>query len=258
LPSATGATAGPAVSSPSAASTAPGGAHATSAKTTSLSGRAEQILKTAASLGVPARAVYLPDFNNLNPTLSNGHVRLTYTGGPAPMGVGEFGLENNSLGTITPYMLNTTSVAGTFAPSNLQVLYFDTANPQLYGVQLNAVDVGVSLFNNPSYQFWTQNVVTYNIESSQLQFENNVWNFSSPASYLSPNVFYAHGPNGTQVGTTFYYAYSAPMTVSYPFSLTLYLNSTLIGGRNAVFFNYSVTDALGHTVSGSYDYVVFN
>ncbi len=257
LPSASGATAGPAVPSPSTASTAPSVTHALNTKAPTLSGRAEQILKTAASLGVPARAVYLPDFNNLNPTLANGHVRLTYQGGPAPMGIGEFGLENNS-GTITPYMLNTTSVAGTFAPSNLQVLYFDTANPQLYGVQLNAVDVGVSLFGSASYQFWTQNVVTYNINTGELQFEDNVWNFSSPASYLSPNVFYAHGPNGTQVGTQFYYAYSAPMTVSYPFSLTSYLNSTVIGGRNAVFFNYSVTNSAGKTVSGSYDYVVFN
>ncbi len=257
LPATPGATGGASIASPSTASTAPSVTHATNTKAPTLSGRAEQILKTAASLGVPARAVYLPDLNNLNPTLTNGHVHLTYLGGPAPMGVGEFGLENSS-GTITPYMLNTTSVAGTFAPSNLQVLYFDTANPQLYGVQLNAVNVGVSLFGNASYQFWTQNVVTYNIASGQLQFEDNVWNFSSPATYLSPNVFYAHGPNGTQVGTEFYYAYSAPMVVSYPFSLTLYLNSTLIGGRNAVYFNYSVTDSAGKTVSGSYDYVVFN
>ncbi|MHB1435054.1 MAG: thermopsin family protease [Thermoplasmata archaeon] len=257
LPSASGSTAGPAVSAPPTAGSAPSVTHATNTKAPTLSGRAQQILKTAASHGVPAHSVYLPDLNFLNPTLSQGHVRLTYPGGPAPMGVGEFGL-NNTAGTITPYMLNTTSVAGSFAPSNLQVLYFDTANPQLYGVQLNAVDVGVSLFNNPTYQFWTQNVVTYNVASSQLQFENNVWNFSSSALYLSPNVFHAHGPNGTQVGTTFYYAYSAPMTVSYPFSLTLYLNSTLIGGRNAVYFNYSVTDSAGKTVSGSYDYVVFN
>lgn len=256
-PSAPGSTTGVSATHTTSPSTAASAPAKSTHQAPSLSGRAKQVLETAASYGVPASAVYLPDFNvPSNPSLSNGHVRLTYTGGPAPMGIGEFGLENQS-GAITPYVLNTKSVWGTFSPTNLGVLYFDTANPQLYGVQLNAVDVNVSLFGTPDYQFWTQNVVTYNIQNGTLQFEDNVWNFSSPASYLSPNVFYAHGPNGTQVGTTFYYAYSAPIHVPYPFSVTLQLNTALINGRNAVFFNYTVSHG-GVTRTGSYDYVIFN
>src|SRR5579875_3198891 len=80
LPSSSSTAPGAAVASPSTSSSSPSVSHATNTKAPTLSGRAEQILKTAASLGVPARAVYLPDFNNLNPTLTNGHVHLTYLG----------------------------------------------------------------------------------------------------------------------------------------------------------------------------------
>ncbi|MGD0719128.1 MAG: thermopsin family protease, partial [Thermoplasmata archaeon] len=56
-----------------------------------------------------------------------GHVIPLYASPPAPMGIADFGLRNTT-GTITPYILNTTSVEATFTttdPWGVQSQYLD-------------------------------------------------------------------------------------------------------------------------------------
>ncbi|MCI4364833.1 MAG: thermopsin family protease [Thermoplasmata archaeon] len=203
------------------------------------------------------RDAFLPNLNgHLGSGLVNGHIQPTYPTSPAPIGVADLGIVNES-GTLVGTVLNTSRVAGTFAPTAFSGVSPDSGAPDAYGVQLNAVLTNVTLLGNTSYQFWTQNVMEYSTFSHQLAFVDNVWNFSGSSGALSTNAIAAHGPNGTQVGTTFYYALGPVLTMGYPFTLTLFLNSAAGPGADFVYFNYTLANAT-KTLSGSYDYVQFN
>lgn len=222
-------------------------------------------LAQAKALGVPASDVFVPRAA-ASPAQAaqsqlQGHVTPLYGGnGPAPIGLADFGLfaNPNGNGSVLPSLLNTQSVKATFQPNStgIQPLYPFSSTPDGYGVQLNAVTTDVSLFGTTNYSFWTQNVVEYLAQTHELIFITNVWNFSGPS--LSANVFYAHGPYGTQVGTTFYYAlYVVPTPVTYPFGLSLWMNNSVVSGRNAVNFTVALNES-GVTTSYPYDYVIFN
>jgi len=183
-------------------------------------------------------------------------VAPTYSQAPAPMGVADIGLRNVS-GALAGYVLNTSSAEGTINFTDAQSVYVDGDGPDMFGVQLNSVVTNVTLFGNSTYQFWTQNFVSYTSSSGELSFGDNIWNFSDPVGNISPNVFYAHGPNGSLAAPVFYYAVGPTFTIHYPFAVSFYLNSTLLNDRPAVFFNYTLSNAtMRH--SGSFDYVVFN
>jgi thermopsin len=200
-------------------------------------------------------AIHLPDLAAMAEHHS-GQVAPTYTEAPAPMGVSDLGLINES-GTLVPYEFNTSSVRGTIAFTNAESAYVDGDGPDMFGVQLNSVDTGVTVFGNASNEFWTQNFVSYTSSSGELVFGDNIWNFSNYNALISSNVFYAHGPNGTLYAPIFYYAIGPTFTIHYPFTVTFYNNATVLDDRPAVFFNYTVTNAT-MSVSGSYDYVIFN
>jgi thermopsin len=220
-------------------------------------GPAAALVNSIRSSGVPLRYAFLPNLDAIGRGgTTDGPVSPTYATAPAPMGIAYMGLSNQS-GTIVPTTLTTPRLEGTFAPTTFSGVSVDTGAPDAYGVQLNAVLHDVSLFGNSSYQFWTQNVVEYSTFSHQLAFVDNVWNFSGAGGALSSNAFLAHGPNGTQVGTTFYYALGPVVTIGYPFTLSLFLNTALGPGGNVVYFNYTLSNA-SRTFSGSYDFVEFN
>ncbi len=172
------------------------------------------------------------------------------------MGVADLGLVNIS-GSLEATNLTTSRVAGTFAPTYLSGVSIDSGAPDAYGVQVNAVLTNVTLFGNSSYQFWTQNVVEYSTYSHELSFIDNVWNFSGPSGALSKNAILAHGPNGTQEGTTFYYALGPVVTIGYPFTLSLFLNAAAGSGGDEVYFNYTLSNQ-SQSLAGSYDFVEFN
>jgi len=214
-----------------------------------------------------------------------GHVIPLYASPPAPMGIADFGLRNTT-GTITPYILNTTSVEATFTttdPWGVQSQYLDFGTQTQYGAQLNVVLVNTTLFGNngtanpiqggQTYSFWLQNVINYNPEaaSSQLSFFDNIWNFSNPA-FTFPNGASTNGIlHGSGSNNGEYYGTSGiSVTVTYPFSLALYLNTTVsytsayspscaTSGCDEVYFNYSVWNGAGASVThGSYDNVYFH
>jgi thermopsin len=212
-----------------------------------------QTLSDLESRGISPHDIYLPDFSGeVHSPPASGHISPTYTTSPAPFGIGEFGLENLS-GTVTPYTLSTSSLNASFSTSGVSGLSADISGPDEYGVQLNAVLNNVTIVGSQGYQFWTQNVFFYSPALDALEFVSNVWNFSGEA--LSCNALYAYG--GYNECPEYYYGNSSFIPVSYPFSVNLYLNSSLIDGRDAVFFNYSLSDNF-FTQSGSFDYVIFN
>jgi thermopsin len=243
---------------PSAPSTPPGlPLPARPLATTRPEGAAAALVASIQGAGVPLRDAFLPNLNaRASDTIREGHIDPTYTSSPAPMGLADLGLENDS-GTIVATSLTSTRIAGTFAPTAFSGISPDSGAPDAYGIQVNAVLTNVTLFGNSSYQFWTQNVVEYSAFSHQLSFIDNIWNFSSSAGALSSNAIYAHGPNGTQVGTTFYYALGPVLTMGYPFTLSLFLNSGTAPSGDLVYFNYTLANAT-QTLAGSFDYVEFN
>ncbi len=246
--------------SPSASTPLAVGASPTASTSPSPSGpaptsRMGEVLSAIEAKGVSPKDVFLPDLNaNPHPSLTNGHITPLYGNGPAPYGIGELGLENVS-GTITPYTLTTPSLEGTYQPEDVYGLSADISGPDEYGVQLNAVLNNVQILGVPGYQFWTQNVVEYSTYSDSLFFVSNIWNFSGGP--LAANTFYQVGPNGTVVAPEYYYGLGGPITISYPFTLDLFLNSSQISGRDAVFFNFTVSNAT-EFYSGSFDFAIFN
>ncbi|MCI4346151.1 MAG: thermopsin, partial [Thermoplasmata archaeon] len=150
----------------------------------------------------------------------------------------------------------TASVRGSAAFTASNVFYLDDDAPRAFGLQLNTVEANVTVLGNSSNSFWDQNVVFYSTDSHVLQFIDNVWNFSSPASLFPQNTILQG--NGTVVAPTYYFANGPSFHEPLPFSVTLYTNTTVLNNDSVAFFNYTLTNSTGHTVSGSYDEVVFN
>jgi thermopsin len=205
--------------------------------------------------GVPFQDAHLPNLVGARPDRV-GPVAPTYGLAPAPMGVADLGLENES-GIVVPTILDTSSVEGTASITNAQSVYLDGDGPDMFGVQMNAVATHVELLGRSSYEFWAQNFVSYTSSNGTLTFGDNVWNMSSPAGLISSNVFHSHGANGTLVAPIFYYATGPTFTVHYPFTVTFFLNATDVGKRPAIFFNYTLRAPSVHA-SGTFDNVVFN
>ena len=256
VPSATGPSPGSSSSAPPTPADLPStSASAAPAHSAADPSRAAAVLSEVARSGRPAPDLHLPDLSVPLP-YAGERVMPTYASAPAPMGVADLGLTNIS-GTTTGSILETSSVEGTIQLTSALSANVDGDGPDMFGIQLNAVDTGVTLFGNSTNEFWTQNFVSYTPSSGELVFGDNVWNFSNPDAYLSPNVFYATGPNGTLYAPVYYYAIGPTFTIDYPFTLTLYENSTVLFDRPAVYFNYTVSNSSMST-SGSFDYVVFN
>jgi len=233
----------------------------------------DKIASTVGTLradGVPLRDAFLPNLNaNPHPTLStDGTVTPGYTtGGPAPVGVAEYGVYNDS-GTLVPENLSTTSLAGSFVGVNpiceeisdnctTSVLSMDSGAPDAYGLQLNAVLQNVTLFNTPGYEFWTQNVFEYSTFSQQLYIITNIWNFSSYGAGFTPNSLAGHGPNGTEVPGELYYSVSGPYNISADYSAIVELQSGLAGNDDAVEFSFEVANGTVE-YGGVNDFAVFN
>ena len=192
-----------------------------------------------------------------------GYITPSYSGQPAPMGVSYFGLSNTSLGGVQATELNTTSVYATANLSNVEPENLVDSSPDGMTIQENAVLTNVTLFGTPGYSFWTQNVIVLFPTTDILELETNVWNFSSGP--LSSNVFYQHGPYGVQVGEEYYYASYplalTPFPVLYPFNIALWMNSSVINGRDAMSFTVQVTSSAYPSedfTAANYDYVIFN
>ncbi len=206
---------------------------------------------------VPASAVMLPRAPSSSgiPAAGSPITGPSYPQIPAPMGLGDFGQSADG-----PYEFNTSSFAATLQLSSFQdynpgYSAWD-ATPDWMTFQLNTVTVNTSYPGSTNGSFWIQNVVHFN--GTSLQFEDNIWNFSSAAACLGAGTLLTY--YGQQDGC-FYYVYGPTFTVSYPFTLTLYNNLTIYNTGTelvpGVYFNYTLQ--YGSTdVSNTFDFVTFN
>lgn len=239
---------GPAVHTDSSAAAS----HA-STSTTSLG---EKVLSTLKADHADMSRVFLPNFN-AHPTFSGGVVSPLYGVSPAPMGLGDFGIENVSgvnVGTIS----YTSSVEGALTLNSITPNYLGAAGPDQFTVQLNTVLNNVDLDGNLANQFWIQNVPVYYATSGTLAFEDNIWNFSSPSVAFNAASIYAHGPGGFIIPGEVYIGVGPAFHVPTPFTVDVYNNATVYNNRPTIWFNYSVHEGSGVSFSGSYDFAEFN
>ncbi|MCL5667440.1 MAG: thermopsin family protease [Candidatus Thermoplasmatota archaeon] len=216
---------------------------------------ASTVTGIANASGAMNRFLFLPNIN-ANVGIANGHVSPLYSSAPAPMGIGDFGVVN---GTGESY--NTSSFKGTLMVNNLSDFYLLNDAPNTVSVQLNAVLGNATVKGNDSYSYWTQNVMVYSTRTHNLSLEDNVWNFSSPTSVMEPGTI-LHSTGNVISYPGVHIALGPSFTVTMPFTISLYLNSTNNGtANNTVFFNYSLTGNINgsqKTKSGTFDQVTFN
>ena len=203
--------------------------------------------------GVPEKYFYPPNMH-AQVVRKGDLVTPLYSSSPAPMGIGSWGIMNQS-GTLEGYILNTSSFEGSVTVNNLTPFYVDNDGPYSVSMQLNAILANVTLFGNSSYVFWNQNVLFYSARTKTINFIDNIWNFSSPSAPITLSTFYNY--TGYPVVPVYYYAIGPVYNVTTPFTVNLYLNSTIIDNRDAVFFNYTVFTG-NRSISGSFDRVIFN
>jgi len=210
---------------------------------------------------VSPSSVYLPNLNLLEsgPRTPGENVGSGYASNPAPMGIGDFGLG------ATPYAYNTSHFEGSLTLNSLNgsapgAYYFTSPpaatggsynSPYYVGIQLNTVTSNISTPGNNQTSLWTQNVVTLN--GNWVQFEDNVWNFSN--SNLNEGTILSG--NGTGVYPTFYYDYGPAVPLTFPVTIDLYNNVSVVNHNDQVTFGYRVVDSAG-AFQGVYDTVVFN
>ncbi|MEM0139587.1 MAG: thermopsin family protease [Ferroplasma sp.] len=221
--------------------------------TSAAQSKLQALENTLEAKGIPLKYASMPSFLDTVHRV-NGTIEPSYTSAPAPMGIGFYGTKNVS-GQTVGYNLTTSSVMASLNIKNMSDFYLLNDGPTSETFQLNSVLTNVTLFGNSSYTFWTQNVVFYSAREHNIQFLVNIWNFSSPAVAISSNVFQAD--NGILCAPTFYYGIGPTINVTQPFTLNMYLNSTVVDGNSAIFFNYSLNTA-NLTTSGNINYAIFN
>ncbi|MGA8303287.1 MAG: thermopsin family protease [Thermoplasmata archaeon] len=241
--------------SPSSAA-APSSAPAAPSAPTGSSALESQVLATLKADNAPMNKVFLPNFD-ADVTAANGVISPLYSVAPAPMGLGDFGIQEKNgknVGTIS----YTDSVKASLTLNAVDPLYIGAAGPDQFTIQANTVGTNVDVLGSTANQYWLQNVPVYYASSHTLVFEDNIWNFSNPNFYFPPNGIYAHGPASFFIGDEVYIGIG---TVAYdvapPFTITTYNNVTVYNDRPTVFFNYTLSKS-GVSVSGSYDFAEFN
>jgi YVTN family beta-propeller protein len=167
---------------------------------------------------------------------------------------------------LTPSILNTTSLQGVVDANATGIQGEDLYQsiPDGFSIQMNAVLTNITLLGKAGYQFWAQDIATYFPATHYMILVTNIWNFSAPGVPVTANAIYAHGPHGISDYSTLGYYYAnetVPHAVSYPFNVTLTMNSSVWEGRNNVSFSASVwssTNYLDDYNATNYDWVTFN
>lgn len=264
------------MSSSTGATSSPAASVGTPAVSPALASEYEQRIREAyRASGLPSGMRLEPNFGARNvlehgvpipSTIASSSVQP----GPTGIGVNDLGLRSTPSGRLVPYSYRSRSFEGTVAINHLALLDVMNNASDAISLQLNTVLNGATIFGNSTFQWWTQNTIFYSLSDDQFLWYSAVFNFSQNAGPITPNSIYAHAPGGEIVYGLYLHATPASppaYTVRMPFVVTLYINSTNIEGRNAVFFNYSLSSAsaitlgsenFGRSIAGSYDYFILN
>ncbi len=235
----------------------------------SFDARVGQTAEALAAAGVPSSSIRLP-YTGTPAEIVHGAVLPGYAvaaeaagpgdpQAPAPVGIGYLG-ESDPAGSIETTTLEASSLRGTLTVDDLDTLYLDGDAPNLWGIQLNSVLDGVTLAGVGGYQFWVQNAVEYYGSNQTLNLGEDTWNVSSGSAFVpaGSSTVLQHSPNGSVMGGV-YLGMGPWIHAPFPFSLTLYLNSSLAtDGNQELWYNYSLEAAGGVEAGGNFDWLIFN
>ena len=224
----------------------------------------------------------LASYPNLN-LLENpetGSVHPGYTGEPAPLGIGDYGLgattysynTSHFVGTVTfntPPNATQPGATGVIEPSAQGQHLGYVGSPYEFGIQLNTVATNISFPGSDAGFFWTQNVVNWN--DTGIHFVDDTFNFSAGSGfYLAPGTIYSGCNNNSAGVDTILYVYGGvfqcvggtiPLSpASYPVTIQLYNNATINAqNRTQVAYGYRIIESgTGTVYTGISDTVVFN
>ena len=184
-----------------------------------------------------------------------GYVSTPYGSAPAPMGVSDLGVGPNG-----SYAYATTRFEGNvtvnsfqaFTPTNITDVGYSAPDWAL--LQLNTVVANVSSYSGSDGTYWIQNGVHLN--GTTLQFEDNVWNFTSLKAPLLPSTL--EGTLGRISELRVYAGILPAVAVTLPFTLDLVSSvSSATDGHTVVSFGYTLMDGASPTTK-VYDTVTFN
>ena len=142
---------------------------------------------------VPVRPIGVTVPAVVNPT-------TVYHSEPAPMGIGDFGVGAGG----QPYTYNTTGFLGNFSWDSLAIA---NGSDTEFTDQLNVVLQFVQ--GSTTYAYWIQDVAFMDSQTGELDFEDNIWNFSVPGFCLSNSAVSGNGTVHLIAGCEGYYAVAA-------------------------------------------------
>ncbi|MGC8632574.1 MAG: thermopsin [Thermoprotei archaeon] len=122
-------------------------------------------------------------------------VHVLYSSAPAPVGVADYGVANSS-GYLVPYRLSAREVLGQANISELKAYNPLFVSPYSASLQLNAVLVVNTTAGSQDYLL--QNVVEFLTNASTFKLADNVWNITSPSSYVSDSKIRGKGAVATE------------------------------------------------------------
>ena len=146
---------------------------------------------------------------------------LSYSGPPAPIGLADYGVLNES-GSLVPYEVLTNEVVGTASIYYINVSSSEPRNsapPHAASLQLNVVLQVNS--TKGRYAYWLQNVVAIDTSSMTYDVIDNVWNMSSPNATLSNSSIRGSGSVAASPSGYFYWYGYANQSYSLPLNIKL-------------------------------------
>ena len=123
-----------------------------------------------------------------------------YSSEPAPMGIGDFGVGQAG----KPYTYSTPQFLANFSWKSLNIIYGGDSE---FTDQLNVVLQFAQ--GGTTYAYWIQDVAFMNSSSGEIEFENNIWNFTTSSLCLSNSALSGNGTVYTYSGCEGYYAAEA-------------------------------------------------
>jgi len=171
-------------------------------------------------------------------------IEALYSSVPAPIGIADYGVLNSS-GTITAYAVRASEVIGEANITSLQAYNPFFNSPYSASLQLNAV----LLINTTGGQqdYLLQNVVEFQTNSEEMRLADNIWNITSPSSYVSSSRISGRGAVSTETwvppwalaASSLYSYYSGYTNYGLPLTLRLATSVSLTSYGVEVDFYYS-------------------
>ncbi|MGC2034955.1 MAG: thermopsin family protease, partial [Thermoplasmata archaeon] len=176
---------------------------------------------------------------------------------PAPSGVAYDG-QNNTNGAIRDHTLDSNSIEAVQTVYSTRNLYPDSLTPTRWGDQLNVILSNVTILGKRAYDFWVQSLAEFDTSNNTISFYDATWNFTTGSAKMQNTSLLSWSPNSSNYTGIWLLADTPYIHVTFPFTLTLYVNSTVTAaGDQELWYNYSVLSNGHFTTDGNYDYIIF-